>query len=108
MAVVPGLTSSLMFTKRTVIFTFLTLMVLGACLAAERGDLLVESYGKLLLIGADGTQRTLAPLIGLTALSPDGGRIAFTQNENPRETQSPQNGTMSARLRGRPTASGLP
>jgi len=79
-----------MFTKRTVIFTFLILMALGAGIAAERGNLLVDSYGQLLLIGTDGTTRTLAPSIGLAALSPDGGNVAFTRNENPRELQSPQ------------------
>src|SRR5712671_898281 len=79
-----------MSTKRTVIFTFLMLMALGAGIAAERGSLLVESYGKRMLSGMDGVQRSLAPSIGLAALSPDGRNVAFTQNENPRELQSAQ------------------
>jgi len=62
------------------------LMALGAGIGAEREILLVESYGKLMLIGMDGVQRSVAPSIGLAALSPDGRNVAFTQNENPRET----------------------
>jgi len=38
----------------------------------------------------DGVQRSVAPSIGLAALSPDGRNVAFTQNENPRELQSSQ------------------
>jgi len=66
--------------------------ILGICIvaafaagiAAERGNLLVDSYGKLLLIRADGTQQVIRDSIISAALSPDGQKLAFTHAENPR------------------------
>jgi Tol biopolymer transport system component len=70
----------------SMLMTFLfTAVAAGA--AADRGNLLVDNYGRLLLIGTDGTSRTLAPSFGLAALSPDGQKVAFTWNENPRDLQ---------------------
>src|SRR5262245_46903157 len=58
--------------------------VLGMGVAADTGNLLVDSYGKLLLIGPDGTQNVLRDSIITASLSPDGRRAAFTYDENPR------------------------
>jgi hypothetical protein len=71
-------------TIRTTILGFLTLTALAASIARERGNLLVDNNGKLLLIRTDGSQRVLAGSMILAALSPDGQTLAFTHDENPR------------------------
>jgi Tol biopolymer transport system component len=59
-------------------------VALASAVAADNGKLLVDTYGKLLLIGTDGTQQVLSESIIVAALSPDGRRVAFTHDENPR------------------------
>jgi len=58
--------------------------VLSVGIAADTGNLLVDSYGKLLLIGPDGMQSVLRDSTIIGSLSPDGRRAAFTYDENPR------------------------
>jgi len=53
-----------------------TTLIAGA--AAGDSGLLVESYGKLLLVRADGTWRVLSDSTHSAALSPDGQTFAFT------------------------------
>ena len=53
-----------------------TTLVAGA--AAGDSGLLVESYGKLLFVRADGTGRVLSDSINSAVLSPDGQTVAFT------------------------------
>lgn len=53
-----------------------TTLVAGA--AAGDSGLLVESYGKLLFVRADGTGRVLSDSTNSAALSPDGQTVAFT------------------------------
>jgi len=72
--------------SRRITCAMILLAVVSAS-AADRGSLLVDSYGKLLRIGTDGTVRTLAVSIGLAALSPDGQKAAFTWNEDPGNPQ---------------------
>src|SRR5262245_38062251 len=59
-------------------------IVLDVGVAADTGNLLVDSYGKLLLIGPDGTQNVLRDSTITASLSSDGRRAAFTYDENPR------------------------
>jgi len=53
-----------------------TALVAGA--AAGDSGLLVESYGKLMLVRPDGTERILSDSTNSAALSPDGQTLAFT------------------------------
>ena len=62
-------------------FVLLVLCVLGPVGAAERGNLLVDVFRKLLLIQPDGVQRTLAEQVVFASLSPDGRYVAFTDLE---------------------------
>src|SRR4030095_3853151 len=64
-----------MVRAQTTILSLLLFTTLAAGIAADGGNLLVESYGKLLLIGMDGTQRVLVDSMILAALSPDGRNI---------------------------------
>ena len=73
-----------MATTRTTILGFLILTVLAAGMGADRGNLVVDNYGKLLLISTDGTQRVLVDSMILAALSPDGQNLAFVRDQNPR------------------------
>jgi Tol biopolymer transport system component len=69
---------------RITLLTVLALSALAAGIAADQGNLLVDSYGKLLLIRPDGTQSVLRDSTITASLSPDGRRVAFTYDENPR------------------------
>jgi len=71
-------------TTRITVLGILILTALAAGIAADSGKLLVDTYGKLLLIGTDGSQQILSESVILAALSPDGRRVAFTHDENPR------------------------
>ena len=71
-------------TRITILGIILILAAFAAGIAAEGGNLLVDSYGKLLLIRTDGTQRVIGDSMILAALSPDGQKLAFTHAENPR------------------------
>jgi len=62
----------------------ITLLTIFAGIAADQGNLLVDSYGKLLLVQPDGTQSVLRDSTIMASLSPDGRRVAFTYDENPR------------------------
>ena len=73
-----------MTTTRTTILGLLIFTALAAGMAADRGNLVVDNYGKLLLISTDGTQRVLGDSMILAALSPDGQNLAFVRDENPR------------------------
>jgi Tol biopolymer transport system component len=75
-----------MFRSRLITCSLFLLAVVSAS-AADRGSLLVDSYGKLLRIGTDGSVRILAPSFGIAALSPDGQKTAFTWNEDPKNPQ---------------------
>jgi len=72
-----------MSTTRTTILGFLTLTAFAAGIAADRGNLVVDNYGKLFLISTDGRQRILGDSMTLGALSPDGQNLAFIRDENP-------------------------
>src|SRR5213594_3934014 len=63
---------------RLAIFIVLLGTTLIAGAAAGDSGLLVESYGKLLLVRADGTWRVLSDSTHSAALSPDGQTFAFT------------------------------
>jgi Tol biopolymer transport system component len=73
-----------MATTRITVLFILVLMALAAGIAADGGKLLVDTYGKLLLIGPDGSQQVLGESVIVAALSPDGRHVAFTRDENPR------------------------
>src|SRR5437764_5065100 len=63
----------------------------AACSAqGNSGHLLLDSYGKLFLVAPDGSQSSLAEHINQAALSPDGSKIAFTTDSNPRLAGSQQ------------------
>src|SRR6266700_1149020 len=76
-----------MSTTRTTILGFLTLTAFAARIAADRGNLVVDNYGKLFLISTDGRQRILGDSMTLGALSPDGQNLAFTRDENPQASR---------------------
>jgi Tol biopolymer transport system component len=69
---------------RASLFPIIAFTALAAGFAADQGNLLVDSYGKLLLIAPNGSQRILRDSTILASISPDGRRVAFTHNENPR------------------------
>src|SRR6478672_8614873 len=75
---------SLMTTTRTTVLAILVLMALVSAVAADTGKLLVDTYGKLLLIDPDGSQQVLSESMIVAALSQDGRRVALTHDENPR------------------------
>ena len=56
----------------------------------ERGNLLVDSYGKVLLIAPEGSSRPLADNANQALLSPDGSRLAFTTDLDPKAANSAQ------------------
>jgi Tol biopolymer transport system component len=60
---------------------FLLLWVTATLCAAERGNLLVDAYGKLLLIQPHGIEKTIADGANLAKLSPDGLHAAFTDSQ---------------------------
>lgn len=88
---------------RPAILSLLLVTAFAAGFSADGGSLLVESSGKLLLIGIDGTQRTLVSSMILAALSPDGQNVAFTYDESPRASSN-----SSQILSVMPTAGGVP
>jgi len=88
---------------RTANLILLLFTTVATGIATDGGTLLVESYGKLLLIGTDGTKRVLVDSMILAALSPDGRNVAFTQDENPR---APANSTQILSVI--PTSGGVP
>jgi Tol biopolymer transport system component len=73
-----------MTTTRTTVLIILILVALASAVAADTGKLLVDTYGKLLLIAPDGSQQVLSESMIVAALSPDGRRVAFSHDENPR------------------------
>src|SRR5262245_51205748 len=73
---------------RMTVLSLLLFTALAAGIAADGENLLVESYGKLLLIRMDGTKQVLVDSMILAALSPDGRNLAFTHDENPRALSS--------------------
>ena len=74
---------------RMTVLGILILAALAVGIAADGGNLLVDSYGKLLLIRTDGTQQVLGDSIIFGALSLDGQKFAFTHDENPRTFPNP-------------------
>ena len=60
----------------------MTVLVTGSAAGTE--NLLVDTYGKLLLIEPNGMQRVLRDSIITASYSPDGRKVALTYDENPR------------------------
>jgi Tol biopolymer transport system component len=73
-----------MRTKPIGMFLVVILAVVATGIAADTENLLVDNYGKLLLIGQDGAQRVLRDSIITASYSPDGLKAAFTYDDNPR------------------------
>src|SRR5262245_30916793 len=95
--------SSDMCRTRSAILGLLFVTAFAGGFPAVGGNLLVESSGKLLLIGIDGTQRVLADSVIFAALSPDGHSLAFTHDENPQASSN-----SSQILSVMPTGGGVP
>jgi Tol biopolymer transport system component len=79
-----GTITSNMYRARITIIGILLIRALVLNAATDTGNLLVDSYGKLFLIGTDGTQRAVVDSAVIASLSPDGRNLAFVVDENPR------------------------
>jgi WD40 repeat protein len=71
----------MMSVKRAAAFV-LVCAALAAGAAGDTAGILVDVYGKLLLIRSDGTQQALSDSAISAALSQDGKMLAFTRNED--------------------------
>jgi Tol biopolymer transport system component len=79
-----------MFAMKATTLGVLIIIMLATAVAAGPGTLLVETSGKLLAIGTDDTTRVVTESMISAAISRDGQNLAFTRNEDPRATNSPQ------------------
>jgi Tol biopolymer transport system component len=81
---------SRMSAMRAMTLGALIIITLATAVAAGPGTLFVETSGKLLAIGTDDTIRVVTESMISAAVSRDGQTLAFTRNEDPRSTSSPQ------------------
>src|SRR5215510_11507915 len=80
-----------MIAMRTATLGILVTAVFAAAAAAAPPEaLLVDIYGKVLIIGTDGATRVVTEPMISAVFSRDGQSLAFTRNEDPRATSSPQ------------------
>ena len=80
-----------MIAIRTATFgILLTAIFAAAAVAAAPEALLVDIYGKVLIIGTDGSMRVVTESMVSAVFSRDGQNLAFTRSEDPRATSSPQ------------------
>lgn len=68
----------------------IVLVSAGAFAQSSGGHLLVDNIGTVLLISPDGTQHPLASFVNQAVLSPDGTKLAFTTDTQPKLLDSTQ------------------
>src|SRR5215813_1245451 len=76
--------------RRATLGILVTAIFASAVAAAPPEALLVDIYGKALIIGTDGATRVVAESMTSAVFSRDGQNLAFTRSEDPRAINSPQ------------------